>query len=192
MEQCRVIDAMRWMRQGILGWGFIGLSGWRNDAVTGTPPVELHFELYTRRDVPAVRIIYRLTERGEPLECDIRLQTRQPQHGGIRWWFTCPLVINGRPCGRRVQKLFLPPNARQFGCRHCYNLTYESRRLDAWTRRISKAQEIRVRLGGGPSLAEEFPARPQGMWRRTYERLRKQVEEAEDEFFGRSGGRGAK
>jgi hypothetical protein len=43
-----------------------------------------------------------------------------------RWSFICPLIVNGRPCGRRVGKLYLPPSARYFGCRHCHGLTYTS------------------------------------------------------------------
>ena len=62
----------------MLGWGLMGLSEWRKDAVAGTPHLDLHYELYTRRDVPAVRIVYGITERGNPLEYDTRLQTTQP------------------------------------------------------------------------------------------------------------------
>ncbi len=46
--------------------------------------------------------------------------------GGRRWWFICPLQVNGAYCGKRIGRLYLPPNAKYFGCRHCYNLTYES------------------------------------------------------------------
>ena len=81
-----------------------------------------------------------------------------------------------------MQKLYLPPNARQFGCRHCYNLTYQSRRRDARGRAICKAIKIRERLGGREYLDEEFPERPPRMWRRTYERLRKEGEEAEAKY----------
>jgi hypothetical protein len=42
------------------------------------------------------------------------------------FYFICPLVVNGRACRRRVAKLYLPPGGEYFGCRHCYNLTYES------------------------------------------------------------------
>ena len=42
--------------------------------------------------------------------------------GGLRWWFICPL----EGCERRVGVLYLPPGAERFGCRHCYNLTYQS------------------------------------------------------------------
>lgn len=45
--------------------------------------------------------------------------------GGKRYWFICPLSVNGNYCGRRVAVLYL--GGGYFGCRHCYNLTYESR-----------------------------------------------------------------
>ncbi|HZY87511.1 MAG TPA: hypothetical protein VFE78_21920 [Gemmataceae bacterium] len=46
--------------------------------------------------------------------------------GQVRWWFRCPYPVGGRPCGRRVRKLYLPRSARYFGCRTCYELTYSS------------------------------------------------------------------
>ncbi len=59
-----------------------------------------------------------------------------------RWWFACPLVVNGRACGRRVRMLYLPPNGRYFGCRGCHDLTYrscqESHQYDRLTARIDK------------------------------------------------------
>ncbi len=44
--------------------------------------------------------------------------------GGFRYWFICPLGRGDKPCGRRVGALY--QGYRLFGCRHCYNLTYES------------------------------------------------------------------
>ena len=35
--------------------------------------------------------------------------------------------MNGACCGRRVGTLYLPPGSKYFGCRHCYNLSYDSR-----------------------------------------------------------------
>src|SRR5258705_5704745 len=49
-----------------------------------------------------------------------------PHFGGVRWWFICPLIVDGTTCNRRVKKLFLPPGAKYFGCRTCYSLIYES------------------------------------------------------------------
>ena len=40
---------------------------------------------------------------------------------------TCPLTVDGIPCGRRVGTLYLPSGMSYFGCRHCYNLSYKSR-----------------------------------------------------------------
>jgi len=78
---------------------------------------------------PTVRLIYTLTHpTGEKEDIDepVRLQTTCPHWGGVRWWFTCPLVVDGTSCRRRVRKLYLPPGGRYFGCRHCHDLTYRS------------------------------------------------------------------
>ncbi len=47
-------------------------------------------------------------------------------YGGVRYWFLCPAVKDGVYCGNRVTKLFLPPGGVVFGCRDCYDLTYQS------------------------------------------------------------------
>ena len=78
----------------------------------------------------AVRLIYTLTDKrtGEKVDLDYRvyLETTPLPWGGVRYWFSCPLVTNGLRCTRRVGCLYLPPGGRYFGCRHCYNLTYTS------------------------------------------------------------------
>jgi hypothetical protein len=52
--------------------------------------------------------------------------TTKANFGGVRWWFACPLGVEGERCNRRVAKLYLPPQGRKFGCRECHDLTYES------------------------------------------------------------------
>src|SRR5690242_17750839 len=108
VEDCRVIDATYWMRQHVIAAGSIGLSGWFRNAATGAGTLDVHYELYTRRGEPVVRVIYCPQQEGQPVEHDIGLQTTSPYRGGVRWWFMCPLQRKGRPCGRRVQKLYLP------------------------------------------------------------------------------------
>ena len=174
-----MIDATHWMRQHVLAAGSIGLSGWFRNAASGAGTLDVHYELYTRRGEPVVRVIYCPQQEGQPVEHDIGLQTTCPYRGGVRWWFMCPLQRKGRPCGRRVQKLYLPPNALRFGCRDYYDVSYLSRRQNAKVRACRKVFRIRKRLGGSGLPAENFPERPRRMWRRTYDRLRKQAEEAE-------------
>jgi len=47
-------------------------------------------------------------------------------YGGFRYYFVCPVVKNGVFCGNRSEKLYLPLGGQFFGCRECYDLTYES------------------------------------------------------------------
>jgi len=47
--------------------------------------------------------------------------------GGVRYWFICPLSVNGVYCGRRTGTLYLASGGNYFGCRQCYDLSYESR-----------------------------------------------------------------
>ncbi len=55
----------------------------------------------------------------------VPLTTVPCRYGGHRHWFKCPLTVNGKYCGKRVAILY--KGGDYFGCRYCYNLTYESR-----------------------------------------------------------------
>ena len=69
-------------------------------------------------------------------------------------------------------------------CRRCYGLAYQSQQQTAQHRRLGKARKIGMRLGGTADLLEPFPPRPNGMHRRTFQRLRAHAEAA---VFGRRG-----
>src|SRR3989344_4768911 len=47
--------------------------------------------------------------------------------GGYRYWFICSHEIDGKPCGKRVGVLYM--KGHEFACRHCHELTYNSRKL---------------------------------------------------------------
>lgn len=83
------------------------------------------------RDNPYVKVNYTTTDRstGEKRDYDytISLTTTPCNFGGKRYWFICPLSLNGVYCGRRVGTLYLASGGNYFGCRHCYDLSYESR-----------------------------------------------------------------
>jgi hypothetical protein len=130
VEDCEALDANRWMREGILAAGVSRLGGWRW-VYHGGRENSIGYEVDTRDPLsPFVRLFYTVTHRAtqekEPLDYRVRLTTTRPRFGGLRWWFVCPLVVQGCPCERRVGKLYLPPGGRYFGCRHCYALTYHS------------------------------------------------------------------
>jgi hypothetical protein len=57
-------------------------------------------------------------------------------------------------------------------CCRCFGLAYASQHEPVRQRGLMKAQKIRMRLGGSPSMIERFPARPKGMHWETYQQLR--------------------
>jgi hypothetical protein len=69
---------------------------------------------------------------------------------------------------------------RNFRCRHCDDLAYDSQRQDRPTRLIAKAQQIRRRMGGSASLMASFPPKPPGMHWRTYLRRWQAAADAEE------------
>ncbi len=103
-----------------------------------------------------VRLHYR--QNGEPKDYRVRLETTRPNYGGRRWWFRCPAT------GRRVANLHSPPGGGIFASRRAYGLAYRSQRERAYDRALTRTQDIRMKLGGSPSLAEPFPDKPKGMW----------------------------
>ena len=86
----------------------------------------ISFIVTQRISMRIVLLSYRWNN-AEDIVIPVYVQTTLANLGGARDWFTCPLVVNGVACGRRVGKLYLPPGgARYFGCRKCHGLTYRS------------------------------------------------------------------
>ena len=132
VESCRILSAVELTRDGMLEAGMSagGELSWTRTS-TGEQPASISYYVnMLAGESPTIRLYYTITRRGEDhgedLDYQVSLTTTFPVKGGVRWWFRCPLVGNGRYCGRRVGKLYLPPGRRYFGCRHCYDLTYRS------------------------------------------------------------------
>lgn len=87
-----------------------------------------------------------ILNKEKDISYNISLTTTPQPKGGYRYWFLCPLKV----CGRMSAKLYLPNGALYFGCRRCYNLTYEScnesHRFDSFFRRMG--------VGHGETLKE--------------------------------------
>jgi hypothetical protein len=142
VEDCLQLDANRWMRQGLRDR--VRMAGTWRWIYPGGRSFSVDYELDTREPDEAFAQLWYgwvWTPTGEPDWVDYRvdLTATWPHLGGLRWWFVCPLLVGGVACRRRVGKLYLPPRARYFGCRHCHRLTYTScqehdKRVDALRR----------------------------------------------------------
>ncbi len=125
VEDCCCLDIKRMVETDVIVWDIWHSGTWRwSDSRTGETVSTVGFEVDTLRNSSFswLRLHYKINRTEEVVDYRIRLQTTPPHYGGLRWWFTCPIL----GCGRRIAKLYLPPGGRYFGCRHCYQLTYKS------------------------------------------------------------------
>lgn len=74
----------------------------------------------------SIRLMYTIgAQTTNPVTYDypVQLVTSRLSWGKERYWFICP--ISG--CGRRVGCLYIAPGTKYFACRHCYQLSYQTR-----------------------------------------------------------------
>jgi hypothetical protein len=128
VEGCLTLSAGKLMTLGKLKPNFSTFNGsltWTNTH-TSEALASIGIDTDAGDDSGTVRLHYTRKNAGESVDYSVRIVATPLPWGGVRWWFICPLVVNERPCGRRVGKLYLPGGGKYFGCRHCYNLTYTS------------------------------------------------------------------
>ncbi|OHB59793.1 MAG: hypothetical protein A2173_00840 [Planctomycetes bacterium RBG_13_44_8b] len=131
VEDCRSVSIAFLKKHDYLSAGCCKSGGisWKN--YYGKETNSIGITVSTFENEKYVRFYYTVTKRstGEKIECDYKVQltTTPCNFGGVRYWFICPLGKNGVYCGRRVAKLYCAPGGNYYGCRHCYDLSYESR-----------------------------------------------------------------
>ncbi len=113
VEQCRVLSIKQLRLGGLFGYGSVTVDWWD---VAG----RVVASAVVRLDGDGV-----IVECGS-MEYKISIERMACRFGGVRYWFLCPAVKDGVYCGGRATKLFLPPGGAVFGCRECYDLTYQS------------------------------------------------------------------
>lgn len=129
VEECRSVSISFLKKHdyfcGLRSGGIV----WKN--CFGEETSSISVTVSTMYDENYVRFRYTITDRNTRDKSDydykVQLTTTPCNFGGVRYWFICPLSRNGIYCGQRVAKLYKAPGGYYFGCRHCYNLSYESR-----------------------------------------------------------------
>jgi hypothetical protein len=116
------LDVNRLARDGILAPWRSGTLYWSNVNTGQVVGSARYLVEVPDDDLRVLRLSYTLD--GEPVELPIAVEATYPVFGGRRWWFRCPLITHGTPCGRRAAKLHL--RGRYFGCRQCHGLVYYS------------------------------------------------------------------
>ena len=150
VQDCNSLDVNQLARDGVLRVGALTSCCWQDHH--GNQTLLLDFSTVAGdHSSPILLLSYRWEDwRGgasEAISIPVTLQTPFPNFGGKRWYFTCPLVIDGVPCNRRMGKLYLPPGARHFGCRICHDLTYQSCRVSHLLEQsMQRVSEIRREL----------------------------------------------
>ena len=132
VEECRSLDVRRFKREGMLQRGQVWSGQWcwwdedgnRTSWMDLTTSAEAITLSYT------IRWTYEDREP-EDIRYTVRVVWTPCNFGGKRPWFICP----GRDCGRRVAKLYMPPSAKYYLCRHCHDLSYRSRQR--WDKRVA-------------------------------------------------------
>ena len=128
VEGCLTLSAAKLMSLGRLKPNcstYNGLLTWTN-GYTGEKIASVGIDTDAGYDSGTVRLYYTCKDVGESVDYRIKIVATPLPWGGPRWWFICPLVVNGCHCGRRVGKLYVPSGGAYFGCRRCYGLTYTS------------------------------------------------------------------
>lgn len=141
---------------GSLSWSSMGV-------VTGT--------ICYQMELDRMILYYRHRRNGgewESIEQVIFLDRTSCNYGGLRQWFLCP------QCSKRVVVLY--GAGIYFRCRHCYGLTYSSQQEGKPDRLMRKARKIRERLGGSINLMEPILFKPKNMHQKTFDRLRREEE----------------
>jgi len=118
VEDCLFLDIItmiegKWIK---FGCNSFGMLKWTIDQ---KEIASVCYEACMASDPVHIRLHY-TWRKTEKLDYKVFLTKTFPNYGGFRYWFICPA------CGKRVRKLYAPPNLGYFFCRTCQNLTYTS------------------------------------------------------------------
>ena len=155
-------------KYGALKDGSRGTFSWP----IGDDPPTMAFRVESDRLILAYWV--KLDDTWQHVEEFVELDRTPCHYGGERLWFLCPT------CKKRVAVLY--ESGGRFICRHCADLSYRSKSGTREDRLRRKAGQIRRRLGASENLSEPILSRPKRMHRKTFERLKREEQAANDEI----------
>lgn len=176
-EHCLKIDLAWMMRAGLAVAG-----SWRSGQLrwtcNGEPSGDINYSC-DMTDPDRSELVLRFTtgaSRGEPKRHvqHIRLSYTVPQLGGKRWWMHCPVS------GARVGKLYVPPGGDIFASRKAWRIGYRSQRIAAQDRPFEALFRLQKRMGCTEGWGQPI-RRPKGMHHRTFERLKDEYWQLDEE-----------
>lgn len=156
-DACLALDINSWHRDGHLRPGHSFTWVWSTS--TGAAA-----SIGVTVQAGAVVLSYRRHGEAHAVAQHVAQTATGCPYGGTRPWFRCP------SCGNRVGKLYLAGHPATFACHRCHDLTYVTRQDGPKFRGLSRANSLRVKLGGQPGLDAPIPPKPPRMHRRTYGR----------------------
>jgi hypothetical protein len=98
----------------------------------------------------------------------------------IRWvntYFGKPRPVLQCSCGRNAIRLFYKHG--NWACRCCHRALFASQKQPSNGRKRLKACHLRLQLGGLPDISEPLPIKPKWTHRKTYQRMRTQIQALE-------------
>ena len=174
IEECTSLDANQLRRDGCLNNGWCGTTRWSHNG-------KKFSSIGMRATANYLHLGYSSEHYGSVIQ-PIRIERMPCRFGGSRAYFRCD-------CGKRVVKLY--GFGRLFLCRHCYGLFHYSKNEGFWDRSLRQRTKHKRRLSGDASLEAYDMPKPKGMWWRTFYRLQRAAERAEnraaDDFITAAG-----
>ena len=104
-EDCRSLSIFRLKRENLLASGCVRSGSWAwSNSFTGEERSSVGYELNLKSGASFLRLHYTHTSGWTNEKTDVDYQipiVTTPCHfGGHRYWFICPITVNGRYCGR--------------------------------------------------------------------------------------------
>lgn len=144
-EDCRTISIYQLRTWGCLTGFYSGMINWTSGWSEKKNSVSCTMDILENHEMN-FNLNYTITDRMSGEKKDINhnypILTTQCNYGGKRYWFECSVYNHGRYCGRRVAKLYLGSGSNYFACRHCYNLSYESRNVSGYGKTLGQIVSV--------------------------------------------------